>query len=267
VSGDRLGYTETYASRFTGPDGLTHQGHSSTEIRTEVIAIDGDRISDLRLEVVWYEHTLDERVLASISGTFDLIAAGPDIELRKQGATPSAVERKYFESWEPCLATEGLRSFARHRFHVGDRYSPTTVEAAAFGYTLPNAETLQFIVTKADPISLLFTVSFVMPAQTSAEPEVHVRGTLELARDHSERIDDGCCRLQAGPSAPSMRRPTCGASPQDERSTLASPSYRSITSSIGAPAGLRFSSCYQSRSMSVRAAATPVQVLDCRAIR
>lgn len=169
------------------------------EINSEVVATDGERILDLRLEVIRYEHTLDERAMGFVSGTFDLVQVGDDIEIRKQGGTPSAYETDTLESWKAGLATEGQRSFARHRFHVGDHYRPTSLEAASIGYDLAKPGTLQFIVTKADTTSLHFAVSFDGRAETSMDPAYRVTGTLELERDHQSRIDDAVLQFEGRP--------------------------------------------------------------------
>ena len=187
--GDRIAYHVRFDSHVTALDGRDHGGHAESSLILEVLAVTAGHPDRMRITVDRDDHVFDGKPTPSLTGTYELTAAG---ELSHPSGKPlTDYDRAFFRGWH--IATD-LSTIAGHEFHAGDTYRPSADEAIALG--MPDAKDPWVLrVQRADDTTIVLTGEFQPP---DAPPQLDSRTTttVTLTATSETHVDDLVLRYQ-----------------------------------------------------------------------
>lgn len=163
--------------------------HAARTARLEVLAVDGDRTSKERLEI------LSDEQPTPVLGTFELSAPSADgpLSITKLGGELTADERRDLEHWQQPVMTLMPRQkpFFTHRFVLGQSYKVVGADADALGYRAFD-DGATFTLVGADDKQLRFTIAAkATHARDGVRPELvgHAEYSLDRGRTIHRVID------------------------------------------------------------------------------
>jgi len=179
----------TYTAKIVGPDGVTHTLTNQSEFTSEVLALDGDFTTRMRMMISRNGSTLDGVAKPGISGTFDLTETPSGLEVVHVGGSLTDDERAFFNSGtRPTRATtEAKKRFLRQTFKPGQVLSLTPDEIVGMGFGM---KSIELTVTAVSAKQVEFTVSSAgMLGELGGA--LDAKGTLRLTDGGRDLVQDG----------------------------------------------------------------------------
>jgi hypothetical protein len=150
--GDRSSGYFMFTSNIQGPDGKSHALMNESEFTGEVLAVDNEFPTKMRMTVEKHGHSLDGVYMPGIFGSFELTNTGDKVEVtRTDGVALSLEEQKFFEtSTPPTRATAAAyKHFALQTFKRGQHLKLTPDEVIGLGFGPSEVELTVSDVTRA----------------------------------------------------------------------------------------------------------------------
>lgn len=178
-----------YTAKIVGPDGATHTLTSLSEFTSEIVELDGDFTTKMRMTIVKQGSTLDGTDKPGIAGTFELTETPTGLDVVHVGGTLTDEERAFFSTGKrPTRATtEAKKQFLRKSFKPGQIHVLTPDEIAGMGFGMTSVE---LTVTEVRPTYVLFAVKSSGELFTPAGT-LDAKGTLRLTEGGREMVQDG----------------------------------------------------------------------------
>lgn len=187
--GDRSSGGFEYTAKIVGPDGVTHTLTNQSDFTSEVLALDGDFTTKMRMTISRQNSVLDGVAKPGISGTFELTETPGGLEVTKVGGTLTDDERAFFNSGSrPTRATtEAKKRFLRQSFKPGLVQSLTPDEIVGMGFGM---KSIELTVTEVSPKQVVFTVTSTgMLGELGGM--LDAKGTLRLTEGGRDLVQDG----------------------------------------------------------------------------
>jgi len=112
-----------YTAKIVGPDGVTHTLTNQSEFTSEVLALDGDFTTRMRMMISRNGSTLDGVAKPGISGTFDLTETPSGLEVVHVGGPLTEHEQAFYTAIRRYYP--GLRDGALQPGYTGIRFGWT----------------------------------------------------------------------------------------------------------------------------------------------
>lgn len=114
-------------------DGTAFHEHRHSRRRNEIVAMQGDRITQIRVEMLEHESVVDGTAQPAVLGTFLVAAHGDSVDVSKpDGTAPTEHERAFVRA----ISEQTFRGPLRARgdaFEIGKAHRLASEEAMAFG--------------------------------------------------------------------------------------------------------------------------------------
>jgi hypothetical protein len=188
--GDRsTGYLK-FTANIEGPDGKTHALMNESEFTSEILAVDTEFPTTMRMTITKHGHSLDGTYTPGISGAFDMHNDGTKVDVtHADGSTLSPAEQEFFKTTSPPTraTSAAFRRFALQTFKPGQHLKLTQDEVIGLGFG-PSEVDLTVSSVNADQITFgIKTVGKLDGIGAALE----ATGTMRVFRGGKELTQDG----------------------------------------------------------------------------
>jgi hypothetical protein len=187
--GDRGTGRFEYTAKIVGPDGATHVLTDTSEFTSELMELDGDFATKMRMTIAHQNHALDGVAKTGISGTFELTETPSKLEVVRVGGTLTEEERAFFTSGHHTTraTTDAKKRFLRQTFRPGQVLVLTPDEIVGLGFGMKSVEVT---VTEVSAKQVVFTIKSAGEL-SGLSGTLDATGTLRLFDGGRELVQDG----------------------------------------------------------------------------
>jgi hypothetical protein len=188
--GDRGSASFSFTANIEGPDGRTHTIANRNNFNSELLALDGEFPTKIRMTIALNEGGMDGAVKPGVSGAFEVTHTGDALDVIHVGGAPlTPEERAYFKSANPPtrITTAASKRFLLQPFKVGQTLTLTHDEIIGLGFGMSSVE---LTVTEVTPARVVFTMKSVAEL-SGLGSTMQSTGTLRLSSSGRELAQDG----------------------------------------------------------------------------
>ena len=188
--GDRSSGSLKFTSNLQGPDGRTHALMNESEFIGEILAVDDEFPTKMRMTITKHGHSLDGTYTPGISGVFDLTNDGAKIDVTHADGGPlTPAEQEFFKSSSsPTRATTAaFKHFALQTFKRGQQLHLTPDEVIGLGFG-PSQVDLTVSAVNAEQITFGIKTAGTLDGIGAT---LEASGTLRVFRGGRDLTQDG----------------------------------------------------------------------------